>query len=223
MTPGAGGSQGPELVRRVYDAMAQDYAAALPDLRAEAPLDLAMIDAFVDLVGPSARVLDAGCGTGRISRRLADAGLDVTGVDLSPGMLAMARRDHPDLAVSAGSLSELPFAAGRFAGVLLWYSTIHTDPSDQPRIYAEVARALRPGGVVLVAFQTGVGTRDVGAAAYGGAGSGVRLQRHLQSVDEVAARLAAVDLPEHSRLVRRARGRERDGQAFVLAGGASAA
>ena len=156
-------------MRHAYDTVAEDYAAQLPDTRAEAPLDLAMVDAFAAAVtsGDDARVLDAGCGAGRMSRYLADRGCRVEGVDLSPGMVAMARRDHPDLAFTVGSLTDLPYPDDQFAGVMLWYSIIHTPPAGQARIFAEAARVLRPGGHLLVGFQSGEGTRDVSAATAG--------------------------------------------------------
>ena len=95
-------------VRHAYDTVAEDYAAYLPDTRAEAPLDLAMVDAFADAVtsGDDAQVLDAGCGAGRMSRYLAERGCLVEGVDLSSSMVAMARRDHPDLVFTVGSLTD---------------------------------------------------------------------------------------------------------------------
>src|SRR6476619_1330533 len=115
-------------VRHAYDTLAEDYAARLPDTRAEAALDLAMVDAFAAAVtsADDPRVLDAGCGAGRMSRYLAGRGCLVQGIDLSSGMVAMARRDHPGLAFAVGSLTDLPYPDGRFAGVLLWYSIIHT-------------------------------------------------------------------------------------------------
>ena len=75
-------------VRHAYDTVAEDYATYLPDTRAEAPLDLAMVDAFAEAVtsGADARVLDAGCGAGRMSRYLAERGCLVEGVDLSSSM-----------------------------------------------------------------------------------------------------------------------------------------
>lgn len=203
-------------VQGAYDVVAEDYATHLPDTRAEAPLDLAMVDAFVEAVGPGARVLDAGCGAGRMSRYLADRGARVDGVDLSPGMVAMARRDHPDLTFGVASLSDLPFSDARFDGVLLWYSVIHTPPPGQPRIFAEAARVLRPGGHVLVGFQSGQGVRDV-APAYRRFGHDIELVRYLYTADAVADRLADAGLTEVCRLVRAARGSERDGQAAVLA------
>jgi ubiquinone/menaquinone biosynthesis C-methylase UbiE len=205
-------------VRRAYDAVANDYATYLPDTRAEAPLDLAMIDAFIEAVGTSAdvRVLDAGCGTGRMGRYVADRGCRVEGVDLSSNMVAMARRDQGDLVFTVGSLTDLPYPDDQFAGVMLWYSIIHTPPSGQQQIFDEVARVLRPGGHVLVGFQSGEGTRDL-SQAYRQFGHELLLERHLYTADQVAATMLAAGLSEVCRLVRRAQGAERDDQAVLLA------
>lgn len=203
-------------VQRAYDTVAEEYASLLPDTRAEAPLDLAMVDAFAEAVaarGGEPRVLDAGCGAGRMSRYLAERGCLVEGVDLSPGMVTRARRDHPDLTFSVGSLADLPCPDDRYAGVLLWYSTIHTPPAGQPQIFAEAARVLRPGGHVLIGLQAGRGTRVV-SAAYG---HDIRLERHLYTADQVVSWMQAAGLREVCRLVRRARDHERDDQAVLLA------
>ncbi|MFI7519862.1 class I SAM-dependent methyltransferase [Micromonospora globbae] len=205
-------------VQRAYDTVAEDYARYLPDTRAEAPLDLAMVDAFATAVtsGDDARVLDAGCGAGRMSRYLTERGCLVEGVDLSPHMVAMARRDRPDLAFTVGSLADLPYPENRFAGVLLWYSIIHTPPAGQARIFAEAARVLRPTGHLLVGFQSGEGTRDV-SAAYRRFGHEVELERYLYTPDQVASQFEAVGLREVCRLVRRAERGEQDDQAVLLA------
>jgi ubiquinone/menaquinone biosynthesis C-methylase UbiE len=204
-------------VRDAYDTVAMDYATHLPDTRAEAALDLAMVDAFADVVtsGDYAGVLDAGCGAGRMSRYLAERGCLVQGVDLSPGMVAMARRAHPELMFTVGSLTDLPYSDGQFAGVMLWYSIIHTPPAGLFRIFAEACRVLRPGGHVLVGFQAGAGTRDV-SAAYRRFGHEIQLERHLHTADQIAAQLEAAGLREVCRLVRRAQGGERDDQAMLL-------
>lgn len=205
-------------VRHAYDTVAEDYAARFPDTRAEAPLDLAMIDAFAEAVmsGDGARVLDAGCGAGRMSRYLAERGCRVEGVDLSSSMIAMARRDHRDLVFTVGSLTDLPYADDEFAGVLLWYSIIHTPPEGQARIFAEATRVLRPAGYLLVGFQAGEGKRDV-SGAYRRFGHEVQLERHLYTADHVASQLEAAGLREVCRLVRRAQDNERDDQAVLLA------
>ena len=206
-------------VRRAYDVVAEDYAARLPDNRAEAPLDLAMVDAFAAAVnqdgGADARILDAGCGAGRMSRYLLGRGCRVEGVDLSPGMVTMARRDTPGVRFAVGSLADLPYADDGFDGVLLWYSTIHTPPAGQERIFAEVARVLRPGGHLCVGFQAGSGKRDV-SAAYSKYGHEVELERYLSTADQVGAWMAEAGVHEVARLVRRAEGPEQDDQAVLL-------
>jgi ubiquinone/menaquinone biosynthesis C-methylase UbiE len=205
-------------VRHAYDTVADDYASYLPDTRAEARLDLAMIDAFAEAVtsGEDARVLDAGCGAGRMSRYLAERGCLVEGVDLSENMVAIARRDHPDLVFTMGSLTDLPYPDNEFAGVMLWYSIIHTPSAGLPRICAEVARVLRPAGHVLVGFQSGEGTRDL-SATYRRFGHDVQLDRHLHTADHVASQLEAVGLREACRMVRRSQAGEKDDQAVLLA------
>ncbi|WP_353951599.1 class I SAM-dependent methyltransferase [Knoellia sp. S7-12] len=205
-------------VQRAYDTVAKTYATHIPDTSAESPLELAMVDAFIAAVkadGDDGRVLDAGCGAGRMSRYLADRGCAVQGMDLSPGMVEMAHRDHPDLSFAVGSLTDLPFPDGAFAGVLLWYSAIHTPPQGQPQIFAEAARVLRPAGQLLIGLQAGAGTRDV-SASYARFGHMVELERHLYTADEVAAFATAAGLSETARLVRRPRGTERDDQAALL-------
>lgn len=203
-------------VREAYDSVAGDYAAYFPDTRAETSLDLAMVDAFVAAVGDGASVLDAGCGAGRMSRYLADRGLRPRGLDLSPGMVAMARRDHPGLDFGVASLDALPLDDASVDGVLLWYSVIHTPPSGLARLLAEAVRVTRPGGHLLVASQSGHGTRDV-APSYRRFGHEITLQRHLHTADDLAAGLADVGAYEVARLVRRATGNERDARAAVLA------
>ncbi len=205
-------------VSSAYDTVAEDYALHLPDTRVEADLDLAMLDHFIASVTAQGDglVLDAGCGTGRITRYLTDRGCAVEGVDLSPGMITAARRAHPDLTFAVASITDLPHRAATFTGVLLWYSTFHTPPDRLPDVFTEMARVLRPGGHLLVAFQAGVGTHDL-APTYRRFGHDVQLDRHLFDVEKVAAQLRAADLHETCRLVRAARGTETDPQAMLIA------
>lgn len=215
---GGGSRFGVEDVRAAYDAVAADYAAAFPGTEPEASVDLAMIDHFVELVAVagSTDVLDAGCGAGRMSRYLTDRGCRVRGIDLAPGMIEMARRDHPGLNFRTGSIDDLPYADDAFVGALYWYSVIHSPDDVLPAILAEAVRVVKPGGYVLVAFQAGSGSRDV-AEGFRRMGHDVRLQRYHRSADQVSHALLRAGAGEVARLVREPLGHERDQQAFLVA------
>lgn len=155
--------------RAAYDRVAADYADLLRDHLAGSPVDRAVLGLFAELVrvdggGP---VADLGCGTGRITAPLHDLGLEISGMDLSPGMVAVARAEHPHLRFSVGSLAAPDLDDGALAGAVCWYSLIHTPPAEQPAVLAELARVLRPGGHLLLAFQVGGDERVRLEQAYG--------------------------------------------------------
>ncbi|MFI7674878.1 class I SAM-dependent methyltransferase [Actinophytocola sp. NPDC049390] len=145
-----------DATRRSYDATADDYAEWIRDELAAKPFDRAVLGVFAELVrGP---VADVGCGTGRITAHLAGLGVDVSGVDLSPRMLAAARRTYPHLSFAEASMTALPIEDGALGGVVAWYSTIHVPGTHLPAALAEFHRVLRPGGLLQLAFQSGTGT-----------------------------------------------------------------
>jgi SAM-dependent methyltransferase len=141
--------------RAFYDAVAEDYAELFVDELAARPLERAVLAAYAELVGPGGRVADLGCGPGRTTARLASLGLDVSGLDLSESMLAIARRENPGIRFAQGSMLELDFPDGSLAGVVSFYSTIHTPLEELPALFAELHRVLAPGGHLLLAFQVG--------------------------------------------------------------------
>lgn len=208
-------AQSEGAVQAAYDLVADDYARLLPDTRAETSLDLAIVDAFVERVRDQGEVLDAGCGAGRMARYLADRGCTVRGVDLSPRMVAGGRRAHPDLDLTVASLADLPFEDGLFAGVMAWYSTIHTPDDELPGVLAELVRVLRPGGHLLVAFQAGEGVVDL-AESYGRHGHDVVLERYRRRVGTMADLLDRAGCQEVVRMVRAPEGKEAEDQAVLL-------
>jgi SAM-dependent methyltransferase len=203
-------------VRAAYDIVADTYADEFPSTGPETPIELAMITHFASLLPGQRRVLDAGCGAGRMLPVLAGLGCEVEGVDLSPGMIRRAQRDHGEFRSQVASLSDLPFSAAAFDGVFSWYSTIHSPDGALPQIFSELRRVLRSDGLVLVGFQTGRGIVDV-APAYRPRGHEVALVRYPRAADEMGEKLAAAGFREVGRLVEAANGAARGGQAVLIA------
>jgi len=102
---------------------------------------------------PVERLLDAGCGAGQEMIPFARAGARCVGIDISPGSgafgLARFRAHHPDLAVHfvTATAEEMPLAAESFDVVLCRVAIPYT---DNRQAFAEMARVLRPGGVLLL-------------------------------------------------------------------------
>jgi SAM-dependent methyltransferase len=149
------GSENLASTRAAYDAVASRYAELLRDELSGKPVDRALLGLFAELVGADGRVADLGCGPGRVTGYLASLGLKAFGVDLSPAMIAVARRDYPQLTFLEGQLRTLSLGDQSVAGVVAWYSIIHTPPPELPEVFAEFARVLAPGGWLLLAFQAG--------------------------------------------------------------------
>ena len=143
--------------RSSYDTDASGYADKVQGLLEASPFLRASLSLFAELVrdaggGP---VVDVGCGPGYVTRHLADLGVDAFGIDLSPEMVAIARRDHPDLRFEVGSMTDLDLADQSVAGVLAFWSVIHVPDDAVPGVFEEFRRVLRPGGPLLVGFHVG--------------------------------------------------------------------
>lgn len=188
-------------VRVAYDEVADSYADHFGSTEPEQPVDLAMIQHFAGRLEGDRRVLDAGCGAGRMLPVLARWVGHVDGVDLSPRMVRRARRDHPEFRTCVASLTALPYADQTFDGVVSWYSTVHCPDAGLPTVLAELRRVLREGGLAVLGFQSGDAVRDV-SPTYRSFGHDVTLVRYERSVDHVAGALAGVGLREVARLER---------------------
>ena len=201
--------------RTSYDAFASVYADFVRHELDEFPLGRALLSHFAELVrtGGGGPVVEVGCGPGRIAAHVAALGLDVFGIDLSPAMVEIARREHPTLRFEVGTMTALQLEDESVAGVLAWYSIIHTPPDRLPGVFAELARVLRPGGHLLLAFQVG----DEPRLATEILDHQVTLIFHRNRVDGVADLAAGAGLEIVARTLQEQQPGERTPQGFVLA------
>ncbi|WP_444949665.1 class I SAM-dependent methyltransferase [Micromonospora ureilytica] len=164
--------------RASYDTVAVSYARLVHDLLAGAPHERAALASFAELVqaGGGGPVADVGCGPGRITAHLHTLGVDAFGIDLSPGMIDVARRDHPELSFEVGSMTDLDLADGSVAGLIAWYSLIHIPDDQIGAVFAHFRRVVRPGGPLLLGFHVGDET-TVKTEGYGGHPMNVHVHR----------------------------------------------
>ncbi|QRP49948.1 bifunctional 2-polyprenyl-6-hydroxyphenol methylase/3-demethylubiquinol 3-O-methyltransferase UbiG [Amycolatopsis sp. FDAARGOS 1241] len=200
--------------RTAYNTVAVSYHELLMDSLAESPWERAMLDTFTELVGAGARVGDLGCGTGRVTGYLAAHGLDAFGIDLSPGMIEVARQSYPGLEFEVGSLAALPLADASLPGALAWYSLIHTPPERLPVLVAELARVLEPGGRLLTGFQLGTERRHI-TNAYGH--DNLSLDAYRLDPDFVAGLLTDAGFTIDARLISKEEPPYQTPQAYLLA------
>ena len=111
-------------------------------------------------------------------------GVDVFGIDLSPAMVDVARRDHPELRFEVGSMTDLDLADASVAGLLAFWSLIHIPDDAVPAVFGHFRRALRPGAPLLLGFHVGDESR-LKTQGYGGHPMSVYV--HHRQPDQVTA------------------------------------
>lgn len=189
-----------DRTRHGYDAAATEFAAMFENYLDDKPIEKALLAAFAELVRGTGNtsVADVGCGTGVTTRILADLGVEPTGIDLSPNMIAEARARAPELRFEVGSMTSLELADASVGGVCAWYSTIHVPDSHLPQAFSEFHRVLVDDGVVLLAFQVGDHPRRLTEAF----GRPLDLEFVRREPGAVADALEAAGLPVYSTTVR---------------------
>lgn len=161
--------------RTSYDTVTSSYAEFVSDALEKEPYLKAALTLFAAEAGGP--VVDVGCGPGHFTAYLSSLGVDASGIDLSPGMIDLARRTHPGLRFEVGSMTDLPVPDASVAGVLASWSLIHVPDDAVPGVLAHFRRALRPGGLLMIGYHVGAGTR-LKTQGYGG--HPMRVHVHLR-------------------------------------------
>ncbi|WP_144884398.1 class I SAM-dependent methyltransferase [Leclercia adecarboxylata] len=118
-----------------------------------------LYEAFTQHLAPGARVLDAGCGSGRDAKAFQEMGYQVEAFDASPAMVELAR-EHTGLPVKVMSFADVDWKE-EFDGIWCCASLLHVPAVELPGVMRRFADALKPGGVWYVSFKYGDGEREV--------------------------------------------------------------
>lgn len=136
-----------------FDAIGERYDEAFPHKEGQ----ISAADWLVGSLSAGARVLDLGCGTGLpTARQLTDAGLKVVGVDISTGMLALARQRVPEAEFHHADVADLrpggPLDLGRFQAVTAFFSLLMLPRAEIPYALRTVRHLLEPGGLFALSM-----------------------------------------------------------------------
>jgi ubiquinone/menaquinone biosynthesis C-methylase UbiE len=145
-----------EKIIKTYNATAESYAATRIDELSGKHLDRLLLNEFARLNKDKGTCADFGCGPGHTTKFLFDAGVKkIIGVDISPGMVKVARRTFPDINFEEGDLLELPHNANHFASAVAFYAIVHFDYDQIATAFKEISRVLRKGAHFLFSFHVG--------------------------------------------------------------------
>ena len=144
-----------EDTRATYDTVARQYADAIAGELDNKPFDREVLDRFAERLAGQGHVVELGAGPAHVAAYLQGRGVDVSALDLSSAMVDEAKRLFPGLQAVVGDMLDLPYANGSLSGLVAFYSIIHFDDKQLQQAFKEMARVLRTGGYVALAFHIG--------------------------------------------------------------------
>jgi ubiquinone/menaquinone biosynthesis C-methylase UbiE len=137
------------------DSIAKEYAVAFSGEHEKKPKDREILRRFSQVIGHRRPVWDFGCGPGQTANYLKNQGLDISGLDLSEGILEQAGTLHPENHFQKGNILELEYENDSIAGVTAFYAIVHFTKEQVGLAFREVFRVLQPGGVFLLTYHVG--------------------------------------------------------------------
>lgn len=145
-----------EKVLRCYNQVADEYAADRWDEISKKHLDRLLLKEFAATNKRKGPCADFGCGPGQTTKFLYDNGLkSITGIDLSPAMVATARRLAPQIKFETGDLLNIAYSPDYLGSALAFYAIVHFTMDQIRTCFREINRVLKTGGDFLFSFHAG--------------------------------------------------------------------
>ncbi len=136
-----------------YDKHAEEYAKKVNSL-----LPFNALNRFIKLLKKHDLILDVGCGFGRDSKFFYENGLKVIGIDLSEGLLKIAKKSYPKINFIKADIRNLPFKDGSFDGVWCSAVLLHLEKlQDVKKALKEMYRVLKKDGVIFISVKKQLG------------------------------------------------------------------
>jgi ubiquinone/menaquinone biosynthesis C-methylase UbiE len=139
-----------------YDKTAKNYADKFMDELNHKHFDQILLTAFASENSINGKLIDLGCGPGQTTKYLADCGCnDILGVDLSPGMVKVAKEINPQLNFETADMLNLSYPDKTFGAAIAFYSIVHFDYAQISIAFKEIKRVLVNNGHFLFSFHIG--------------------------------------------------------------------
>ena len=142
----------PDAVARCYDLVAEAYVEQFLHELDHKPFDRMLLSWFAEQVPHPDPIVEMGCGPGHIAAFLHARGANISGIDLSPGIVEVARRQFPDIDFHQGDMLGLDLEPDALAGIAAFYAIVHFTLSEVEAALSEFRRVLRKDGILLFSF-----------------------------------------------------------------------
>lgn len=148
--------QSKEKIISCYNKTAENYATERIDELSKKHLDSLLLKEFALINKDKGLCVDFGCGPGQTTKFLFDQGLnDLRGVDISSGMIDVAKRLFPKIQFETGDLLNLSYGSNTFGNALSFYAIVHFTYDQIKIAFSEINRVLVKGGQFLFSYHVG--------------------------------------------------------------------
>ena len=139
-----------------YNKTAKNYAVKFIDELEKKHLDGILLKSFAVENLNKGKLIDLGCGPGQTTKYLSDWGLtDSVGIDISPGMITIAKNMNPSLNFEIADILNLKYPDRAFGSAIAFYSIVHFDYGQVKAAFKEIKRVLADNGQFLFSFHIG--------------------------------------------------------------------